>query len=238
MRTLLAVAAALLVPHPDEKDDLKKACEKTAGLASYFYQWELQTTVKDRVGKQAGAGEYAAPDLLTVRTGILEVVKKGDRARVRATKGWENPEDDPKLKEAADSLRPPHEMVAYVVDSLEKPKREKEVDLRKVKCRAWRGTLDGDGLKGLLKAGGGNLEALEKLIDWKASKTSVQILVEPAGGRLVRMTVESELVPDPKAEGGKNAPPVKMKRVVEFMELDAAKPSIVPEVKEALGIKE
>ena len=238
MRTTLAVLVALLLPRADEKDDLKKAYERTAGLKSYFYQWELLTGVKDRVGKQAGAGEYVAPDLLTVRTGILEVVKKGERSRVRATKGWEDPGDDPKLKDAADRLTPPHELVGYVIESLEKPKREKDAELRTVKCRAWRGTLDGDGLKGLLRAGGGNLDALEKLIDWKASKTSVQLLVEPAEGRLVKMTVESELVPDPKAEGGKGAPAVKMTRTVEFMELNAAKPSIVPEVREALGIKE
>jgi len=190
------------------------------------------------VGKQAGAGEYVAPDLLTVRTGILEVVKKGERARVRGAKGWQDPGEDPNLKEASDRLTPPHELVGYVVESLEKPKREKDVELRKTKCRVYRGTLDGDGLKGLLRAGGGNLDALEKLIDWKASKTSVQLLVEPVEGRLVKMLVESELVPDPKAEGGKGAPPVKMTRTVEFLELNAAKPSIVPEVREALGIKE
>ena len=143
MRTTLAVLVALLLPRADEKDDLKKAYERTAGLKSYFYQWELLTGVKDRVGKQAGAGEYVAPDLLTVRTGILEVVKKGERSRVRATKGWEDPGDDPKLKDAADRLTPPHELVGYVIESLEKPKREKDAELRKVKCRAWRGSSAG-----------------------------------------------------------------------------------------------
>jgi hypothetical protein len=236
MKTALAALAVLLLPAGEEKDELKKAYEKTASLSSYFYQWELQTLVKGRAGKQAGAGEYVAPDLLTARTGVLEVVKKGGHAMVRGPKGWVKPEDDPKLQEAADLLKPPHDLVAFVVESLQAPKREKDGEVRKAKCRVTRGTLDGDGLKGLLRAGGGNLDTLEKVIDWKASKTSVQLFVETAGGRLVKMVVESELVVSPDV--AKDQPPVALTRVVEFMELGTAKPSIVPEVRQALGIEE
>jgi len=236
MKTAIIALLALVAPGGEEKDELKRAYEKTASASSYFYQWELQTLVKGRAGKQAGAGEFVAPDLLTARTGVLEVVKKGDRAMVRGPKGWAKPEDDPKLHEAADQLKPPHELVAYVVESLLTPKREKDAEVRKAKCRVVRGSLDGDGLKGLLRAGGGNLDQLEKVIDWKASRTSVLLFVETAGGHLVKMSVESELVVS--ADVAQGQPPVVMTRIVEFMELGEAKPSIVPEVKRALGIEE
>jgi hypothetical protein len=232
-----AAALLLLGLSPlDDKDDLKKAFDKTAALTSYFYQWELTTSVKERSDKLAGAGEFVAPDLLTARTGILELVKKGDRTMARGAKGWVKTDDDSKLKTEAEKLRAPHEIVGYVVDSVEKTAREKDADVRKAKCRVFRGSLDGDGLKGLFRAGGASLDALEKVIDWKASTTTVHLWVEAAEGRLVKMVVESELVISP--EVAKNEPSVKVKRTVEFMELNAAKPSIVPQVKEALGIKD
>lgn len=236
MRTAAFLVVALLAPRGQEKQDLQKAFEKTAALASYFYQWELQTKVQTQLSKQAGAGEFVGPDLLTARTGVLEVVKKGARSMVRGPKGWVKPEDDPKTQEAADLLKPPHELVGFVVESLQSPKRGKDTEVRKAACRTFRGTLDGDGLKGLLRAGGGNLDQLEKLIDWTASKTSVQFYVEAAGGRLVKMVVESELVISPEA--AKNQPPVGVTRTVEFLELGTAKPSIVPAVKQELGIGE
>jgi hypothetical protein len=236
MKTTITALLVLIAPRGEEKDELKKACEKTASASSYFYQWELQTLVKGRAGKQAGAGEFVAPDLLTARTGVLDLVKKGDRAMARGPMGWVKPEEDPKLQEAADHLKPPHELVAYVVESLLTPKRDKDAEVRKAKCRVVRGSLDGDGLKGLLRAGGGNLDQLEKVLDWKASKTSVQLFVEIQGGHLVKMSVESELVISPDVAKGQ--PPVVMTRVVEFMELGEAKPSIAPEVKAALGIEE
>jgi len=236
MRTAGILLVALLAPPGQEKDELKKAFDKTAGLSSYFYQWELQTRVQGQGSKQAGAGEYVGPDLLTARTGVLEVVKKGTRAMVRGPKGWVKPEDDPKTQEAAELLKPPHELVGFVVDSLQSPKRGKDAEIRKAACRTYRGTLDGDGLKGLLRAGGGNLDQLEKLIDWTASKTAVQLFIESAGGRLVKMVVESELVISPTA--AKDQPPVAVTRTVEFLELGTAKPSIVPAVREELGIGE
>jgi hypothetical protein len=236
MNTAGILLVALLAPQGQEKNDLKSAYEKTAGLSSYFYQWELQTRVQGQASKQAGAGEYVGPDLLTARTGILEVVKKGDRAMVRGPKGWVKPEEDPKTRDAAELLKPPHELVGFVVESLQSPKRGKEAEVRKAACRTFRGTLDGDGLKGLLRAGGGNLDQLEKLIDWTASKSSVQLFVETAGGRLVKMIVESELVIPAKV--AKDQPPVFVTRTVEFLELGTAKASIAVEVKQELGIGE
>jgi hypothetical protein len=50
------------------------------------------------------------------------------------------------------------------------------------------------------------------------------------------MWVESELVVS--SDVAKGQPPVVMTRIVEFMELGEAKPSIAPVVKEALGIEE
>ena len=227
--------AAAVLAAADEKDDLRKAFEKTAALGSYFYQWELTTSVKDRSDKLAGAGEFVAPDLLTARTGILELVKKGERAMARGAKGWVKPENDAKFKAAAENLRPPHQIVGYVVDSLEKAKREKDGEIRKATCRVVSGSLDADGLKGLFRAGGGSLDSLEKVIDWNASTTSVQLWID-ADGRRIKMAVESKLVIS--HDVAKNEPPVRVNRTVEFMELNTAKPSIVPEVKDALGIKE
>ncbi len=233
---LLAALALFLVR--DEKDDLKKALEKTAAAKSYFSQWSDEIALMGNNRPVAGAGEFVAPDLVTFRTGITDIVKKGDKAMCKSKDGWVDAAKDRRNKALAESLKPAHESARAIIEKLADLKKGKEQEVAKVKYRVIAGTLAGDALKEVAKAGRPNFGMLANLIDWKNSKAGVDVLIDKKSGRLFRIAIAGDLktVETPFSRG--QAETVAYKHSIEFLEYDTAKPSIDAEVKKALGIEE
>lgn len=224
---------ALLLAFADAGDDLKKAIARTAELGSYFYQWEIETTSRGKPRRTAGAGEYVAPDLLTLRTGILELARKGDRARVKAKEGWVAPEKEPAAQPLLANLKPPHELLAGVLGKAERLSSGKDAECHKVNCKVVRGRISGDALRELVRSGSTNFELFENLLDWEESAASVEAFIDAKNGWLVRVTVAGELKPNlPEAKRSV----VPYKRRVDLLEPGTAKPSLPPEVRKGLGL--
>jgi hypothetical protein len=234
MRTLPLMALCLLLR--DEKDDLKKAHEKTAALKSYFTQWTEEVSLTGNARPQSGAGEYVAPDLVTYRTGIVEIIKKGDKAMCKGKDGWVKAEEDRRSKPIAAALRPAHEDVKRVLDAIEKPKKGKDAEHQKIKCKVIAGALSGDTLKEIVGTNNRNLGTLARAIDWTSSSGKAEVFIDSKNGWLVKVAVDGTL--KAVSFGGQGGRDVPYKRVVEFLEHDKAKPSIVPEVRKELGIPE
>jgi hypothetical protein len=240
MRTALLTAVLFGVAAGDEKDDLKKALEKTAAAKSYFSQWSDEIALMGNNRPVSGAGEFVAPDLVTFRTGITDIVKKGDKAMCKAKDGWVKAEEDKRNKALAASLKPAHEEARSILEKLEEPKKGKEAEVAKVKYRVVSGSLSGEALKEVAKAGRPNFGTLAAAIDWKSSKVAVDVLIDKKSGRLFRIAMAGDLklVPLPIGGGRGGSESVGYKHSLEFLQYDEAKPSIDAEVKKALGMED
>lgn len=235
MRVLLFVLLLAVTPR-DDKEDLKKAREKTAALSSYMVQWHEEWTLLERPRTQGGSSEYVAPDLITFKTGLTEIVKKGDAAMSKTKKGWVKAEEDTRAKSTAAGLKPAHEFLPALFDKIDAPKKGKASDHNKIKCTAYSGTLSGDALRDVLKAWIARLTLPERAIDWANSKTDVEILVNTKEPWVEKITIQGDL--KTIAQGVAGVSTVPFKRTIEYFNHNNDKPDIDPEVRKSLGIEE
>ncbi len=235
-----ALALVLLfLPLRDEKEELKKALEKTAAAKSYFCQWSDELALMGNARPISGATEWQAPDLVTWRTGLTEIVKKGDVAMSKGKDGWVKADDERRGKAIAAKLKPAHETAKEIVEKIDDPKKGKEAEVNKVKYKVISGTLAGEVLKGLVIAARPTMGMVANAIDWKESKAGVDVLIDKKSGRIFRIAIAGDLkaVPLPiKGASGSNT--VAYKHSLEFLEYDTSKPMIDPEVKKTLGIED
>lgn len=231
---LLGAGLGLLLAAGEEAEEIKKALARTGELKSYFYQWEVVTTSGGRPRRVSGAGEYVAPDVVTLRTGVLEIAKKGSRALVKGKDGWAAPAEGDRAGELAGNLKPPHEAFAPVLARLSKPARGKDQERQGAPCRVIRGEVSGEPLKEAVRGVSTNFETFEALIDWEASRASVEVWIGAKDGRLVRVALEGSL----KLALEEKAGPIPYARNVEILEPGAAKLSLSADVRRKLGIED
>lgn len=216
MRCCVVLALLALPVFADEKEDLKKASEKLNAAASYH--WRVTAKNDNR------AGEYLSPDALTLRTALVEIARKGDRALAKHKTDWvdikEHP--DPTVRDAAAKLDAPHKNVKSLIEGMDKITRDGET---------YASTVTSGALKSFL--GPTFPAAVVDAIDWEDSTASVEIVVNKDDGHIRKVRVVAKLRVNPL---GSKSEIMEIDRSLEFFDHGKAKLNVPDDVKKKLGV--
>lgn len=217
MRCSGLVALLALPAFADDKEDLKKACDRLGTAPSYH--WRL-TAQDDR-----RAGEYLAPDVLTLRTALVEIARKGDRALAKHKTDWVDIKDhpDPTVRDAAARLDPPHKNVKSLIEGMDRITRDGET---------YTSPVTPGGLKGFL--GPTFPPSFVETVDWNDSTGSAEILLDKDSGHIRKIRLVARLRVNPL---GSKSEIMALDRTVEFFDLGQARLDLPEVVKRKLGIR-
>lgn len=216
MRCSVLIAVLAVPALADEKEDLKKAAEKLGAAASYH--WRMTAKGDHR------AGEYVAPDALTLRTALVEIARKGDRAVAKHKTEWVDIKDhpDPTVRDAASRLDAPHKNVKSLIEGMDKIARDGETYASTVTSRA---------LKAFL--GPSFPAAVVEAIDWEDSTASVEVVINKDDGHLRKIRVIAKLRVNPL---GSKSEIMELDRSLEFFDHGKARLNVPDDVKKKLGL--
>ncbi len=227
-----ALGGFVLLLFVQDKDTLGKALKGTDDFKNYTYT----ITVKNLTSKkdEQRGGEFIWPKIITLRRGITEIAKRGDKAMVNEGKGYKPLDDvrNPSNKDLVAKLEAPHRGIMDVVESMEKIQKEKkDEEFDKVKCRIYHSSLTKDGLSKFAK----RIIRSESSVDWTGSSGAVRIYVGKDDGRVhkVLFAYTFKTVGRPPFQPAQS---LQYEEHVEFYEIDKTKLNLPDNVREALEI--
>lgn len=223
---------ALLFLVDQDKSTLEKALKTMDDWRSYHFRIGVKnlTSKKD----DSKAGEFIFPKILTLRRGVLEVAKRGDKCMVNQGKGYKPLAEinSASIKDTVAKLEPPHRELMDLVPAMEKVQKEKkDQEFDGKKCRVYHSAMTADAVQKYAR----RFITSDRGLNWSETTGGLRIFVsnDEKWVRKIVFTYTFKTVDQPPF---RRAQTIQYEEEIEFFTIDSTKLELPQDVKDHLEI--